>query len=1064
MTYKLLKSSDKLFLSLLFLFLATLIKPVSAQENLSRVQSLSPLHNPKLNPAPVEGTLNIVAVMVEFQPDNNPFTSGNGTFEPGSIPYLENPGTTIDALPHNKAYFEAHLQFVKNYFQSQSNGRLDIDFEVLPNVYRLDNEMAHYSPTGENPGLSILGNLVSDVWEKVAEDGILNLQSHQTHNTAFVIFHAGIGRDIELTGTSLDRTPQDIPSVYLSTNALRNFLDDPSFTGFEIDNGNILVTNSLILPRTLSRSGEDVTGNRFVLPLSSNGLITAQIASHLGLPDLFNTETGQSGIGRFGLMDGAGIFAWNGLFPPGLSAWEKIYLGWAEPYPLQTDQNGSFTLPASSFNEQNSIAKASISNSEYFLIENRHRDPFGEGFSLTIRRPDGSEVVHTFTNRDEEFINRPLGFDELLEPGVVTNVSNFDFALPGGFDEGDSESPERELNGGILIWHIDEAVINNRDSSTGINSNPNRRGVRLVEADGAQDIGRPTQIGLGQNEPNGSAFDFWWSGNNATVITQTGRITLYQNRFGPDTTPNNNSNSGAVSNFELYDFSDNLPYASFRIRPVNAFDELYTIFDEQSGLYISAFNNLDDQHLMRFPLAIQAVDIPGSKSVLIPGNDGVLLYNLETKNLTSIPLNVSSVQQPFIDANQAIISISENPFLQPDQIKTEIYYIENIELTQIWDFSTPSNTAFISSSTNGILEIDGTPFSADFLNFELVESAEASQKSETIRGVQSRITNGQLTISSNGETINHTIPVASSDHQRIYTGIIDVSGRETLVYLLLDGALYSYSSETNFREREQITNREIISWPAIVDLNQDGSPDFLFTDMEGTLFAKNRYGASLHNFPVNPPGEFQFTGTPLVADITGNGSEEIIITAVDSFSLNIYAYNLDGEIIEGFPLFAGGINSEPFTPVNPLLFDEKLIAVSPDGDLKVWQFKTMSDPLWRSAYGNTTNNKVSSIFLSEPVAVDFDLLNTQETYNWPNPAVDETRIRYQTSVPAEITINITTMSGRLIYSQQLQSRGGVAEEITVDTSSWASGGYFAVVEAKSGSQTERKIIKIAVVR
>ncbi|TVR15345.1 MAG: T9SS C-terminal target domain-containing protein [Balneolaceae bacterium] len=1064
MTYKLLKSSDKLLLSLLFLFLVTLIKPVSAQEHLYRTHSLSPSQKTQFNPEPVTGTLTIVAVMVEFQPDTNPLTSGNGTFEPGSIPYLENPGTTIDALPHNKAYFEAHLEFVRNYFTSQSNSRLDIRYEVLPKVYRLDNEMAHYSPTGENPDLSILVNLVNDVWGKVAEEGDLNLQMHQPHNTAFIIFHAGIGRDIELTGTSLDRTPQDIPSVYLSTNALQTFLNDPSFTGFEIDNGNILVTNSLILPRTLSRSGEDVSGERFVLPLSSNGLITAQIASHLGLPDLFNTETGQSGIGQFGLMDGAGIFAWNGLFPPGLSAWEKIYLGWAESFNVQTDQDGIFTLPASSFNEQNSIAKASISNSEYFLIENRHRDPFGEGVSLTIRRPDGSEVVQTFTNRDEEFINRPLGFDQLLEPGVITNVSNYDFALPGGFDEGDAESPERELNGGILIWHIDDAVINNRDIGTGINSNPNRRGVNLVEADGAQDIGRPTQIGLGQNEANGSAFDFWWSGNNATVITQTGRITLYQNRLGPDTTPNNNSNSGAASNFELYEFSDNLPHATFRIRPVNAFNELYSMFDEQSGLEISAFNDLNDHYLMQFPLAIQAVDITGSKSALIPGNDGALLYNLKTKNLRSIPLNISSIQQPFIDSNEAKIAISENPFQQSGQIKTVVYSYENQELNQIWNFSTPPNTAFISSSTRGLLEIDGTQFSADLLHFDLIESAEASQKSETVRGVQSRITDGQLEITSNGEAITHSIPSTSSNIQRNYTGIIDISGREILVYLLLDGALYLFSSQTNFRDREQITNREFINWPAMVDLTQDGNPDFIFTDTDGTLIAKNRFGASLHNFPLNPPGEFQFTGTPLIADITGDGNAEIIITAKDSFSLNIYAYNLDDKVIDGFPLFVGGILNENFSPVNPLLFDDKLIALSPDGDLKVWQFQAIGNLLWRSAYGNTTNNKVSSIFLSEPVSVEFDLLNKKETYNWPNPAVDETRIRYQTSLPAEITINITTMSGRLIYSNKLQSSGGVAEEVSVETSNWASGGYFAVVEAKSGSQTERKIIKIAVVR
>ena len=173
---------------------------------------------------------------------------------------------------------------------------------------------------------------------------------------AFVLFHAGVGRDIELTGTTLEKTPQDIPSVYISKDAFGRLFDDPSFSGFPIDNGNLLVDNTLILPRTLTRAGEDVTGAEVLLQLSINGMVTAQIGSHIGLPDLFNTETGESGIGRFGLMDGAGIFAYNGLFPPELSAWEKIHMGWADSFEVDYNRRPrSFRFPPHHFGNQTAL-------------------------------------------------------------------------------------------------------------------------------------------------------------------------------------------------------------------------------------------------------------------------------------------------------------------------------------------------------------------------------------------------------------------------------------------------------------------------------------------------------------------------------------------------------------------------------------------------------------------------------------------------------------------------------------------------------------------------------------
>src|SRR5690625_2427262 len=119
----------------------------------------------------------------------------------------------------------------------------------------------------------------------------------------YVIFHAGVGRDIELTGTTLKRTPQDLPSLYLDREAFRELLQDPSFSGFPAGDGNLLIDNTVILPRTLSREGEDLSGKPYVLQLSAYGLSSPITSRHLRLPYLIHTETSHSAIGRFGLID-----------------------------------------------------------------------------------------------------------------------------------------------------------------------------------------------------------------------------------------------------------------------------------------------------------------------------------------------------------------------------------------------------------------------------------------------------------------------------------------------------------------------------------------------------------------------------------------------------------------------------------------------------------------------------------------------------------------------------------------------------------------------------------------
>jgi hypothetical protein len=1064
MTYRFSGSSGILIISLLFLFLGGLISvraQIPAVRSLDNPDFQNTSINISANPV-VDGTLQILAIMVEFQPDENRFTSGNGTFGPGSIPYLENPGTNIDALPHNREYFEAHLEFAKNYFEKMSQGRLKIEYHVLPDVFRLPVQMHEYSPIGEEPELTPLALLARDSWMLVAQKGLLPATINPQKNTAFVIFHAGVGRDIQLTGTSLDKTPQDIPSVYLSRQAFRNLLSDPSFSGFEIDNGNLLVDNTLVLPRTLTRSGEDITGNRFVLPLSTNGMVTAQIGSHLGLPDLFNTKTGESGIGRFGLMDGAGIFAFNGLFPPGLSAWERIFLGWAEPFDVPYESN-LIELQAISVGGSKQIAKVGLSSDEYFLIENRHRDPLNDGVTITIRRADGSLAQQTFTNRDEVFINQHSGFDRLLEPGVVVDVSNYDFALPGGLDA--SGDIDRMLNGGILIWHIDESVIRQKLGREGINNDPHRRAVNLREADGAQDIGNPVSAGLFRNESNGSAFDFWWSGNNSTVITPTGEVSLYQNRFGPDTYPDNHSNSGAISFFEIFDFSDNLPVASFRIHNINPVSHLYQVIHSRDDLRVTTYTRHSDEYYRRYPLAMQPVLSNMGSRIIIPGSDGVHIYQPDSDLLYDALQSEYPVQQPYISSINGVFTLSEKPTSGKQEITITGYEWPDELARELWEFTAPSPNGFISSSEQNILDIDGTRSRFNVAELNQILLPEPTWFSEVINGHQARIESNNLILHTPGGVQTFSIR-DEKQNNRIHTGIIKNGNSQIIFYLFLDDKLTIYTPDSDYAEEINISENSFIDWPAIADFNTDGNPEFLFIDYDlNILAAKNKYGATLSNFPVHPPPDVRFIGTPLIADLNGDGFNEVIITGQDQFSLNIYAYNQSGKIIDGFPLYVGGVSAIENQPVHPLLINEYLIAVSHTGDLKVWKFPHLSKTAWSSRYGNQTNNKVSSFI--QPITPQmpiYTLLNKDETYNWPNPAVDETFLRFETDTPADVRVRVTTMSGRLIYDKTTRSRGGLPEEIRIETTTWASGGYIALIEAKANSITEQFIVKIAIVK
>jgi len=160
-------------------------------------------------------TIDVLAVMVQFQQDNDIRTTGDGRFD------LAAPtDPIIDAPPHNRQYAGDHLRFLANYYQKVSKGRVIVRPTLIDSVFTLPSLMSVYSPPKSGPNTAV-GNLASDTWQLVDSSGLVPDFSRYR---CFIIIHAGAGRDIDLVGTlGYDPTPLDIPSLYLGINAFREF-------------------------------------------------------------------------------------------------------------------------------------------------------------------------------------------------------------------------------------------------------------------------------------------------------------------------------------------------------------------------------------------------------------------------------------------------------------------------------------------------------------------------------------------------------------------------------------------------------------------------------------------------------------------------------------------------------------------------------------------------------------------------------------------------------------------------------------------------------------------------
>jgi M6 family metalloprotease-like protein len=172
------------------------------------------------------------------------------------------------------------------------------------------------------------------------------------------------------------------------------------------------------------------TGSQDGIIVDPLGVYAHEFGHWLGLPDLYPTNFNSwDGPGKWSLMaDGiylAGADGIAGSSPAHPDAWCKKYLGWVTPETISTDFGIKTLSPVETNQQIVKLQASTTTSSQYFLLENRQK-------------------------------------------------TDFDFGLPGS---------------GLLVWLIDDAVIAANIAYNSVNNNPLRPGVKVIEADGKNDLG-----------------------------------------------------------------------------------------------------------------------------------------------------------------------------------------------------------------------------------------------------------------------------------------------------------------------------------------------------------------------------------------------------------------------------------------------------------------------------------------------------------------------------------------------------------------------------------------------
>ncbi len=977
-------------------------------------------------------TVRVLALRVEFVADNLATTTGDGTFDlAGTTQY------TIDRPPHNRTYFQHQLLALHNYFQRVSGGKLFFNSTVLPleenRAYKLGQSMVYYSGQEDK-------QLQKQRWAELLRDALMLAEKEGGIDfKAFdcvIVFHAGVGNDFAF---DLDATPYDIQSVYLDYETLQQTLGSSRADYQGIAVGGTLVRNGILLPETQNQEGQN---------LGLLGTMTLLMGSHLGMPVLFESESGRTGIGRWGLMD-QGSYNFQGLIPAEPSAWEKVYMGWEEPVVMR---QGQARIGSSSTKSAPHIIKVPIDEKEYFLIENRVRDRNRD--RITIGRDEYGHRV------EFDSTGRVVASGEL---GVLTRVDEYDFGLPGN---------------GLLIWHIDERVIESQLAANSINNDRSHRGVDLIECDGAQDIGYIYDMfDAGYGTENGDYYDAYWNDNEShKIVNASDQVTLSSLSI-----PNSDAYNGAVTHITLDQFSVRDTIMTVRIRSDLG----------QNGFPLALAGHIGKAGLV-------AMDPGGSKPTVIAaaGRDGRIQawrgdgQPLLNSGSALFAATVDSITQPvaaapatdFAPARLVAADAAGNLYAWLQKSDSEWVPLRWDSLAKV----TAGPMILTDQSSRNVHVLTGHPDGGTLTTFSYSINSYSGSSEGHIRSTGFGVhgagaITGFAQLAENGSTFVYAtetglvacfstnltflwqkqLSMGLRHWQPIVADFTEAAGLE-LAVLSDRGECWLLNNQGM---GDRIADWSIpISDPSAGDVDDDGLAEIVATTTR-QLCAFELTGATTFNFPFSlGPQASTLPLAPLWLETTAAPYSWTF--AAGAIGL-IWGVTPAGRNQSGYPLNAGGeLHTSPVMLDLDRDGDIELLVAGQDQQLYGWSLPlAVKNDNW-AQWGANSSRTFYLAGRSSAVQPAQDMMPVKKAFCYPNPTQGQsTNIRYTLTRNVDrVSIRIFDMTGELV--QELASPATTVgdHDMPWSIASIQSGVYIARVQAQAGDSSAEAFIKIAVVK
>lgn len=1000
-------------------------------------------------------TVRVLVIKAQFQPDDDPNTTGDGRFDyqgNGQPIYINNDpaqGHNFEhEPPHDSVYIHGQMLALRNYYWAVSGGKLWVEFRQVPEglqaAYTVPHQMSFYSDFyngWDNWGAGIYVLLRDAIEAADADPANIWFGDYQS----YLVVHAGSCWQTDPWGA-------DIPSVFIRMDESSPIL---------ANGGAEAVFDGIIVAETQSQDG---------MVLGSQGEIAHEFGHQLGLPDLYDYTYQSVALGEWELMSW-GSFNMNAYVPPHLSAWCKVFLGWADPIVLPPGTDTTVALRWVAKNP-NDIVKIPINSHQYYLIENRRSQS----------NPD--TVVHFDPN---DYGSDSSGV-RVWKRGLLVKVDDYDISLP--FDLG---------TGGLLVYHIDEDLIRQRWEDNSLQTGE-IKAVDLEEADHIQDLER--WWGLSPYSTYASPRDAFYAGNN--------------DRFDDFSDPSTRANDGSYSHISVTGIS----------APGEAMTARFKVGWDLPGFPVTLGDTVD------WNSPNYALLNPGTDSaqtvVLLPGVSGKL-YCWRANGqgyMNRDTIHVLSGDTVWIRAEMAKVrgNIYSSPAVGDvdKDGKPEVFISAATTLTEgyVYGFRFQAQSAFDTTERGHVypvnravplpgypVRVDGPVFSSPMLadidgddTLEVVVAAD-DKKLHAWRcdgtpvpgfpvalGMETRSTPAAVRRQAVVNQTHDELFVLSGDsrvfglrgdgapvpgYPALQAWVDWVSSSVALSDLDNDGRLDVIASnkkglyvlDHNGSVKPgwpYIFGQPSISSPAVGDIDGDAYNEIAVAN-GNRLYAFNYNGSLVTGFPVEISGDHSVQSSPIIVDLDGRVGGEILIGSPDG---RLCAYDGKGKPVAGFPLTLGGGTHS--TPISwDLDNDPTTVEIAlgcDDGKLYVWSLPHSSSQSfdWYKFHANFANTGFVAGYYGSLEAAAEAISNL---YVYPNPVKkSQGKIRFAAGDVSSATCKVFNLAGDLVQDLEVRAFPRTDNEIKWDTSNLASGVYIIRVEASGGGGSKVLTCKAAVIK